>query len=212
MSDELNTSFTHYPSLITLFMEPEIDRRCPDCGAAVRPQAAFCPQCGRTTKAAPDAAGITALVTEDAQTPNAGRPEKDGENAARPITVASPMSGTSETPVAQPPPPAAPAPPAPTSKPEPISIPAQVTREQIVSGKPLGPPLEPAARKRSQRVAAAARDVVGERLAPRVEKIRQASNVVWDEAQDDPNLRFILIAVFLFIVALVIILLGTYMR
>jgi hypothetical protein len=61
-------------------------------------------------------------------------------------------------------------------------------------------------------VAAAARGAVEERLAPRVEKLRQASNVVWDEAQDDPNLRFILIAVFLFIIAGVIILLATYMR
>jgi len=27
--------------------EPEIDRRCNVCGAAVRPRAAFCPQCGQ---------------------------------------------------------------------------------------------------------------------------------------------------------------------
>jgi hypothetical protein len=67
-------------------------------------------------------------------------------------------------------------------------------------------------RGRGQRVVGVARDVVEERLAPRVEKLRQASNVVWGEAQDDPNLRFILVAVFLFILALVIILLGTYLK
>lgn len=27
--------------------DPEIDRRCAICGAAVRPRAAFCPQCGQ---------------------------------------------------------------------------------------------------------------------------------------------------------------------
>ena len=27
--------------------DPEIDRRCTDCGASVRPHALFCPQCGQ---------------------------------------------------------------------------------------------------------------------------------------------------------------------
>jgi uncharacterized OB-fold protein len=27
--------------------EPEIDRRCNVCGAAVRPRSVFCPQCGQ---------------------------------------------------------------------------------------------------------------------------------------------------------------------
>ena len=27
--------------------DPEIDRRCSNCGASVRPRAAFCPQCGQ---------------------------------------------------------------------------------------------------------------------------------------------------------------------
>ena len=101
---------------------------------------------------------------------------------------------------------------APASKPEQVSLPAQVAREQIASGQVLEPLPQPRPRGRGQRVVGAARDAVEERLAPRVEKLRQASNVVWGEAQDDPNLRFILVAVFLFIVAIVIILLGTYLR
>jgi hypothetical protein len=28
-------------------IEPEISRRCPDCGASIRERAVFCPQCGR---------------------------------------------------------------------------------------------------------------------------------------------------------------------
>lgn len=187
-------------------MEPEIDRRCPDCGAAVRPQAAFCQQCGRTMKPTPDPASTTPLIQEQAQ------PPKDGENATRPITVAAPEGAVNESVVNESIAGEPPAAPAAQADPGPISLPAKVAREQIASGKPLAPPVDPASRRRSQRVAAVARDVVEERLAPRVEKIRQASNVVWGEAQDDPNLRFILIAVFLFIVALVIILLGTYMR
>lgn len=95
---------------------------------------------------------------------------------------------------------------------EPVSMPAQVAREHMASGKPVEAAPPPRPRGKGQRVVGAARDVVEERLAPRVERIKQASNVVWGEAQDDPNLRFILVAVFLFILAIAIILLGTYLR
>jgi hypothetical protein len=131
---------------------------------------------------------------------------KAPDNSTRPLNVTAPSGLISE--------------PAPTTaaaaaappKPDSPSIPSQIAREHIASGKVIEPLPEPTARGKGQRVAAAARDVVEERLAPRVEKLRQASNVVWSEAQDDPNLRFILVAVFLFILALVIILLGTYLR
>jgi hypothetical protein len=126
--------------------------------------------------------------------------KKDGSNSTRPLNVTAPSMKASDMPL----------PPAP--KAEPISHPAQVAREQIVSGKAVEPLPEPRARGKGQRVVGAARDVVEERIGPRVEKLKQASNVVWGEAQDDPNLRFILVAVFLFILALVIILLGTYLR
>ena len=56
------------------------------------------------------------------------------------------------------------------------------------------------------RVRAAAREAVEENLLPRVERIRQASNVVLDEAAYDPSLRFILIALTLFFIFLVILL------
>jgi hypothetical protein len=59
-------------------------------------------------------------------------------------------------------------------------------------------------RPKRHRVRTAAREAVEENLLPRVEKLRQASNVVLDEAAYDPSLRFILIAVALFIIFLVI--------
>jgi hypothetical protein len=52
----------------------------------------------------------------------------------------------------------------------------------------------------------AARGAVEESLLPRVEKLRQASNVVLDEASYDPSLRFVLIAIALFLVFLVLLL------
>ena len=45
---------------------------------------------------------------------------------------------------------------------------------------------------------------VGENLRPRVEKLREASTVVFDEASDDPGLRFVIVAALLFIIFLFI--------
>jgi hypothetical protein len=45
---------------------------------------------------------------------------------------------------------------------------------------------------------------VGENLRPRVEKLREASTVVFDEASDDPGLRFVIIAALLFLLFLFI--------
>lgn len=59
-------------------------------------------------------------------------------------------------------------------------------------------------RPKRHRVRTAAREAVEENLLPRVEKLRQASNVVLDEAAYDPSLRFILIAMALFIIFLAI--------
>ena len=63
-------------------------------------------------------------------------------------------------------------------------------------------PSEVAEPGKRQRVRTAAREVVEGKIGPRVEKWRQASNVVLEEASDDPNLRFVLIAIAIFVVAL----------
>jgi len=47
---------------------------------------------------------------------------------------------------------------------------------------------------------------VGENLRPRVEKLREASTVVFDEASDDPGLRFLIVAALLFLLFLFILL------
>jgi hypothetical protein len=182
----------------------------------VRASSAFCPQCGRAMKA--DGGSVTTplaatqgatppplAVTQGADQTEPRREErKDGGNSVqqlnsqRQLNVTAPSIKADELP--QP------------AKTEQVSLPAQIAREQLASGRAVEPMPDPRPAGRGQRVVGAARDVVEERLAPRVEKLRQASNVVWGEAQDDPNLRFILVAVLLFILALVIILLGTYLR
>jgi len=45
---------------------------------------------------------------------------------------------------------------------------------------------------------------VGENLRPRVDKLREASTVVLDEAADDPGLRFVIVAALLFLIFLFI--------
>jgi hypothetical protein len=65
-----------------------------------------------------------------------------------------------------------------------------------------------AAPTRRHRVKVAALDAVEGKIAPRVEKLRQASTVVLDEAAEDPGLRFVLVAAVLVILSLVLLLLS----
>jgi poly-gamma-glutamate capsule biosynthesis protein CapA/YwtB (metallophosphatase superfamily) len=69
-----------------------------------------------------------------------------------------------------------------------------------------------AAPTRRHRVKVAAMDAVEGKIAPRVEKLRQASTVMLDEAADDPGLRFVLIAAVLIIFSLVLVLLNQILK
>lgn len=70
---------------------------------------------------------------------------------------------------------------------------------QTVSSQVIG--AADVSHSKRQRVKDAARGIVEENVRPRVEKLRHASSVVLEEAAAiDPSLRFVLIAVFLFIV------------
>jgi hypothetical protein len=53
---------------------------------------------------------------------------------------------------------------------------------------------------------------VGGSVRPRVEKLRDASVVVFDEAAEDPGMRFVVIAALLFVVALLILLFSFVLR
>jgi hypothetical protein len=61
-------------------------------------------------------------------------------------------------------------------------------------------------RGRMRQRAASVGTSVGENLRPRVEKLREASIVMFDEASDDPGLRFVIIAVALFLLFLLFLL------
>jgi hypothetical protein len=149
-------------------MEPEIADRCLTCGAAARPRATFCSQCGATVK--PDVPQQKNLplpvMTNDRAVPNSVGENDDSLNEA-------PISGL-----------VAPYP----------------SREEKSE--------EDGGARRARRTKTAALDVVEESLRPHVERIRQVSNVVIDEAAEDASLRFVLIAAVIFIIFLVLLVIG----
>ncbi|MDQ1558419.1 MAG: hypothetical protein QOD32_1479 [Pyrinomonadaceae bacterium] len=68
------------------------------------------------------------------------------------------------------------------------------------------PTVQGETRGRLGRRAASVGASVGETVRPRVEKLREASTVVFDEATDDPGLRFVIVAAVLFLLFLFILL------
>ena len=169
-------------------MEPEISRRCPACGAAVRLRSTFCPNCGRPTNnvtAVNTSAVAEASETQDDESANVvNRPE-----TASPTPLAVAAEPDSEV----------------INERERLADnESEKERPRVVTFIEQGAP--GGARTKRQRVRTAAREAVEENLLPRVEKLRQASNVVLDEAAYDPSLRFILIALALFLIFLLILL------
>jgi len=163
-------------------MEPEIARRCHDCGASVRSGSVFCPQCGKALKG--EAANTSAAATEAA------------DNVARRTTDPGRSAATVEQRGIAPAPPVAPL------------APAQESLATGESRRPVEVVDDGVNTSKRQRVTSAARDVVEEKLSPRVEKFRQASNVMLEEAAYDPSLRFVLVAIAILLLSLFLLLLN----
>jgi hypothetical protein len=159
--------------------EPLIARRCPWCGVAIREQAFFCPQCGKDlTQLHPD---FSATILDSAP------PETKKRETSEPLDPAIPKNPPANAVLAEgATPDAAPA----KSRKAPIG--------QQALGK-MGAGI--------QKATHVARDVE-DNVAHRVQKLRDASIVVIDEASYDASLRFVLVAVVLFILFLVILLLS----
>lgn len=79
---------------------------------------------------------------------------------------------------------------------------AGVERDDVMAPPPRRQPL----------MAGAAREKVEERTGRRVEKIRQASSVVMDEAAEDPEVRFLLVAALIFVFFVVIFIITNIIR
>jgi hypothetical protein len=82
-----------------------------------------------------------------------------------------------------------------------------IERPERATKAPVNPGVRGAVGARIQRATTLARDVEGD-VIHRVQKAREVSSVVLDEAGNDPGLRFLLVAVIVFVLFLVIVVLN----
>jgi hypothetical protein len=168
-------------------MLPEISRRCTGCGAAVRANATFCHQCGnpvnRPTVASDE--GVAESVERSAANGGSAGLEPDAPG----VLTAPPVAGETASVIG----------PAKDSPPKGFAVEERTPAESSTNATG-----GERARAKLQRARAVARGAMEEKVAPRVEKLRQTSSVVLDGASDDPSLRFVLIAAALFILFLVL--------
>jgi hypothetical protein len=162
-------------------MQPEISPRCSSCGAAVREPAMFCPECGKPL--ATDAPRSEPLA------------EIPGAELAPPVDSAAIKAGESQTAAASVEVPAVPAEPAANKTGQPDDGPHGV-RERTREGL--------------HRASNAARGALEDNVK-RVEKIHHVSTAMLEEAHYDPSLRFVLVALGLFIVFIILLVLSKVM-
>jgi len=161
-----------------MMSEPEIARRCPSCGVSLRERAFFCPQCGQEIKQGAEDHTASLHETQEIVRDAVTLTEADFQ-ALR--------------------------------KPRPQS-PSEPTKPKLdaIGEKPKHKVAQRASEHggtRLQRATTKARDVEGN-VAQRVQKFRELSSVMIDEAGYDPSLRFVLVAAVLFILFIVIVLLN----
>jgi hypothetical protein len=179
--------------------EPEIARRCHECGASIRDHAAFCPQCGRELKTTADLVESEAHHKPSVDTAPLDEDPIEKAHLKSQKHVAEPPQrpDVNETPKTKQQ--RAPAPPA-----ENQSGGAKVTPEKAV-----GTQKSADARGRMQRATGLAKHVGGD-VVQRGQKLREMSSVVLDEASYDPSLRFVLVAAVLFFLFLIMVLLNRF--
>ena len=188
--------------------DPEIARRCYQCGASVRAAATFCPQCGRpmeqhksetdhsaTIPLTPQGSTSVELAETVAIDPYVTQPlNREGRNdknkkAKRGSNLddgGAPLENTGgdATTVVEPQPTVAPKDHKATSSVQPqVTVARDDGRTQPDYGTPVSG---------------------GQSAMGRVEKLRKASSVVIDQAGDDPSLRFLIVAGVLFLLFLIL--------
>ena len=174
--------------------EPEIARRCPTCGASIREVALFCPQCGNglpQQKSAQSQTGV-AVAAERTTSKNTA-PLNDPKDDPQDYSNDSNDDSSDDSKNASPAP----------SMSDTVAIP-----KPDEANKPSAPPrVRGTVGTKIQRATNLARDVEGD-VIHRARKVRQISSVVLDEAGYDPSLRFVLVAVGLFVLFVIIVLLN----
>ena len=206
------------------FMSPEISRRCLSCGASTGPDAIFCPECGQP---------LSQTERKLAQTISSGAQTDSAETDHKQAEVFASESGSEKT---DPPSPDAAEPPATGTKAskvdEPSGIPKQSQTNNVANKAPKPDKVDqaqpemamataesqaaaerrraPKARETLHRASSVAKGALEDNVK-RVEKIRQVSSVVLEEAHYDPSLRFVLVALGLFVLFGILLLLSKVM-
>jgi len=192
-------------------MQPEISHRCESCGASIREQAMFCPECGQALT--PQSADSNALKDEETPKPAVADSEAaatramllETANAATDIFNAAdkPSASAPETPnVSTENQPAAAVEPAKTEAGD------KAMNSSAAAASKHG--TYEKARDSLHRASTATRGALADNVK-RVEKIRHVSTAMFEEASYDPSLRFVLVALGLFVVFLVLLLLSKVM-
>ena len=194
--------------------EPEIDRRCMSCGASVRKQAAFCPQCGQmldqpneesdesdqTEAEVIEAQQSADLTTDDVDDDDDDNQEQVNDSSSiqeapastEPLIVRRPEgSGDGSEP----------------------SVTVDEARS-VYETQPLftNPTLANSAvaglAESNFKRSTAASTKSDQRVLTRVDRIRKASSVMIDQAAYDPSLRFLLVAGVLFVLFVILMILS----
>lgn len=171
--------------------EPEIARRCPTCGASIREVALFCPQCGN---AQPPRQTRIAAEPETTSKTTAPLEGKSGESSQKSMSDTIAIERPEDIPNVP-------------DESRSMSDTMVIERPERTPKAPVSPGVRGAVGARIQRATTLARDVEGD-VIHRVQKVREVSSVVLDEAGNDPGVRFVLVAAIVFVVFLVIVLLN----
>ena len=193
-------------------MQPEISHRCESCGASIREQAMFCPECGQaltqssanmkpprdeeTPKPAAadnEAAATRAMLLETANAATDIFNTADKPSAIAPLET--PNLSTEHQPAA-------------AVEPAKTETGDQATKSSAAAVSKHG--TYEKARDSLHRASTATRGALADNVK-RVEKIRHVSTAMFEEASYDPSLRFVLVALGLFVVFLVLLLLSKVM-
>ena len=167
-------------------MLPEISLRCSSCGAAVRHPAIFCPECGKpfaTSSTQPEPPAAAEI--SKAALPTSTDAESAAGREARSEPASFEVAGAAN----------------------PGTL-ASKADKPVEADSPHG--ARERTRERLQRASSVARGALEDNVK-RVEKIHHVSTAMIEEASYDPSLRFVLVALGLFVVFIILLVLSKVM-